>query len=154
MAFYYLFVIINTHKKRVCIGLMFKLNIHDLEIGSPQEFKGNFDSKFLLESDEKELLFKDPVELKILALKTEEELILTFNGSTLVYMPCKICCEMTQIPLQVTDTAFSIPLEEVKGTFFNYTDYVREAFLLELPLTIECHNNECPERKTLSKYLK
>jgi uncharacterized metal-binding protein YceD (DUF177 family) len=133
---------------------MFKLNIHDLTIGSCKEIEGNFDSLFLLDNDEKELVFKDPVQLKILAVKTEDDLILTFNGSTFAYMPCKICNAMTQVALNVSDVSFTIPLNEIKGAVFNYMEYVREAFLLELPLTIECNNNECPERKNLSKYLK
>ena len=133
---------------------MFKLNIHDLAKDSSEIIDKTVKPSFLLENLEKDVAFEDPVKLKINIYRTDKELIFSIQGSTSAIMPCKICNEPVKFILETTGFQHTEPLASIKGSVFNYTDIVREALLLELPLIIECNNNNCPERTNLSSYLK
>jgi len=108
----------------------------------------------LMEVNEQELAFLNPITLKGETYLAEDHLVLHLQLETKATLPCIVCNQAVKIPLVIQDFYHAEPIAEIKGAIFDYTEKVREALLLQTPIYIECSNGKCPERKTLNKYLK
>lgn len=108
----------------------------------------------LLDLNEPDISFHSPVHLKGEAYETDEHLILHLFAHTEVQMPCSVCNQMTVVPLQAEDIYHTIPLNELKSTIFDFTDIVREELVLLIPQFVECQEGKCPERSTVTKFMK
>ncbi len=107
-----------------------------------------------LEIDEKDLLFRAPVFIKGKAYLTNDHLILQIRIATQALLPCAICNNFFDFPIVIEDCLQTEAVEDVENHIFNFTPVIREAILLQVPAFAECHEGKCPERKTLSNYLK
>lgn len=138
--------------------LMFQpctIQLLQLSDGKPELLAISCDPK-LLDVDEVELQFCDPVEIKGTVTLFGNELVLDLQAMTVARLPCLICNEATPIKLQVEQICHSVTLEELQKQVvdgqYNFSEIVREALLLELPLTAEC-GGSCPKRAEVSAYL-
>lgn len=132
---------------------LFQIHIDRLGGERVEKIVGPFDPSFL-EVNEAELQFPYPVEVKGEAYLSEDHLVLHFDASTRAKMPCSVCNEMIETMVEVKNNYYTQPLSEIKGAVFNFQDTLREALLLELPHYIECQNGNCPERATLTPFLR
>jgi uncharacterized metal-binding protein YceD (DUF177 family) len=107
-----------------------------------------------LKVDEKDLFFKDSVQLKGEVYLANDHLITHLNIETTAYLPCSICNDSVQSPVIIKNITLSIPLAEIKGAIFDITEEVRECILLQVPPFIECNSGKCPERENIKKFLK
>lgn len=126
--------------------------IDRLSGGADQSINVTLSPQFL-SIEEKDLYFRDSVAVEGIAYATEEELVLRFSASTSVNVACAICNQMISLPLSVKNVYHTEPLKEIQGALFNFSDVVREALLIELPVRAECSGGTCPERATIAPYL-
>lgn len=130
----------------------FKIYIDRLKGGSTHQINTSFHPSFL-EIDEKELQFRKPVTIQGEAYLTDDHLVIHLSAATIAEMPCAICNHTTQFPLAVHQFYHTEPLSEISSSVYDFSQVVREALLIELPRTIECNGN-CPERESLTPYLR
>ena len=131
---------------------MFSLNIHSLSENDPIQIDDKFDPSFL-DLDEKEIKFKDPVEIKGKIYLASDDLIIDVSIKTYVTMPCSICNEQIKYLLVNKNYIHTQQLKTIKDAVYDYTEIIRQAVILELPTKVECNNN-CPERENIAPYLK
>jgi len=124
-----------------------------LKDGHTQKIEEEISSNFL-DVKEEELSFPSPVSIQGKAYLADDELVLQFDIHTQFIMPCAICNEKISLPIEIKNFYHVEPIAEIKGHIFNFTELLREAILLQIPPFIECNNGKCPERKTLSRYIK
>lgn len=130
-----------------------KIYIDRLKNDDTEEIYEQVENEFL-EVSEKELIFVGKVTVVGRAYLANTHLILDFKIKSVIQMPCSICNEKVEKPHEINDFSHSIELNEIPSAVFDYSDEIRSALLLNLPQFIECHQNHCPRRKDLSKYLK
>lgn len=133
--------------------MQFEIYIDRLKGGITQKISGSFDPSFF-EVDEAELQFPFPVEVEGEAYLSEDHLILHLNASVRAKMPCSVCNEMIETELEVENYYHTEALSEIKEAIFNFKEPLREALLIELPHYVECKNGNCPERATLTPFLR
>lgn len=104
--------------------------------------------------DAKELSFPEAIQVHGEAYLAEDMLVLHLDMETSLLIPCKICNESTKVKVAVKGMYHAEPLEEIKGSVFDYQELLRETILLEAPTLVECHQGNCPQRKMMKKYLK
>jgi len=107
-----------------------------------------------LDLNEKEVKATSPVVIKGEVYVLDDLLMLAFDVSTEVEMPCSICNTSTKVPLQNKNILISIPLSELPSSIFDCSDLVREEIIMLLPQFIECKKGGCPRRQELKSYLK
>lgn len=107
-----------------------------------------------LEITDKELQFDAPVHIDGSAYLAESELVLRLNVSTEAKMPCSICNDWIEIPIQIEDFIHVVPLDEIKTGVYDFKEILREEILVAVPNFIECHDGQCPNRKDIDKFLK
>ena len=107
-----------------------------------------------LDIQEKELWFREKVRFSVQATLMEELLVLKVDAQANASIPCAICNREVRVKLIVRQNYFDVPLAEIKARVFNFKELLREAILLEVPLTVECGQGNCPERKTITRYLR
>jgi uncharacterized metal-binding protein YceD (DUF177 family) len=113
----------------------------------------NLPSSFL-EIEEDELKFSEAVHVHGEAYLADEHFVLKLTAHAEAFLPCLACNQMTEIPLQVEEFYFSLPIAELTSPIFDYSEALREALLLELPHYVECNEGNCPERENMTVYLK
>ncbi len=131
----------------------FKIFVDQLRDGETEELSEELPPSFL-DVNEKDLTFKEPVNLKGEAYLAQDSLVLHFNIDTVAQLPCVICNENVKVPIHIENSYHAIPLEEVKSGIYNMTDLLRENILLETPLFAECNEGNCLKRKDLKQYFK
>lgn len=131
----------------------FKIWIDRLKEGQTQKIDSLFDPDFL-DVEEKELQFPFPIKVSGEAYLADIHLVLHLNALTKAVMPCAICNEMIEIELKVVDFYHTEPIAEIRDAVFDFSSILREALLSELPKYIECKKGNCPQRETLTPYLK
>ncbi|MGD0665665.1 MAG: hypothetical protein ABSA17_08085 [Rhabdochlamydiaceae bacterium] len=107
-----------------------------------------------LELNEKEIRAESPVAVKGEAYVLDDLLMLSFNLSTDVEMPCSICNAPTKVRLQNKNILISLPLSELPSAVYDPTDLIREEVVMLIPQFVECKKGACPARKELNPYLK
>jgi uncharacterized metal-binding protein YceD (DUF177 family) len=107
-----------------------------------------------LKIEESDIAFKTPIHLKGEAYAADDHLVLQLSAQTEALMPCGICNEMTLVFLQTEEIYHTILFEDLPSTIFDFSDIVREEIVLLIPQFVECKQGECPERSSVSKYIK
>lgn len=87
------------------------------------------------------------------AYLADDHLILNFEASCQIKLPCKICNEPTTVDIKCLNQTILIPLSEVKKGAWEASDSIREQILLSIPPFAECEDS-CPEREFVKKFLK
>ncbi|HSX10281.1 MAG TPA: hypothetical protein VLF94_00995 [Chlamydiales bacterium] len=131
----------------------FIILIDRLKGGHSQKIEEALDPSFL-GADEPDLRFTTKVTVKGEAYLTDAHLIVHLKARTVVSMPCSVCNQMIDTELKVENFYHTEPIEEIQGAKFNYSEALREAVLIELPRTVECNKGNCPERATITPYLR
>ncbi|PWU16334.1 MAG: hypothetical protein C5B45_00765 [Chlamydiae bacterium] len=127
--------------------------IDRLKTGQIEKISESISSDFL-EIDEQDLAFDKIFKIEAEAYLANDHLIIQFTLNINAFIPCSICNAMTKNTLKVDNTCFSIPLSEVKGAVFDFTDEVRSTILNLVPSFSECNQGNCPDRSLVKKYLK
>ncbi len=115
-----------------------------LELSLPPDF---------LEINEADLRFNQPVSVKGKAYLAYQDLIVDLNIRAVAEIPCAICNEPTEIPIELDHLMLVEALSEIPTGVFDIRSSLREAILLEVPLTAECAGG-CPKRPEVEKFLK
>ncbi len=130
----------------------FKIFVHRLKDGHQEKIEESLDPSFL-DINEKDLKFSAPVEIEGNASFADGMLVLHLSVETEASMSCAICNQPCPFKISIPHFYYTIPLEEIKGSVFNYQNALREAILIEIPYTTECNSGDCPERASLAKYI-
>jgi len=130
---------------------LFKIYVHRLTEGRKERIEERIDPTFM-DVAESELSFTSPVLVKGEAFLATDTLILRLRVETETVMPCAICNKDVRIKILIPNFCHTEELSGIKGGIFDYSGILREAVLLELPMTAECENS-CPERETISVFL-
>ncbi len=125
-----------------------------LKDGQSDNFTAQLNPSALELPNNSEISFKDPVRVSGSVSLIDGFLCFYFdNIHTSYQMPCSICNAMTAKTIVIEDESY--PLEEgCKESCIDAAPFVRELLLLNVPYTIECSEQGCPERQALSSYLK
>ena len=107
-----------------------------------------------LELHEKEIKTSSPVTVKGEVYVLDDLLMLSFDVSTEIEMPCSICNKIVKVPLKNKNILISIPLSELPSSIFDCSELVREEIVMLVPQFVECKKGACPERPELKPYLK
>lgn len=107
-----------------------------------------------LDLHEKEIRTSSPVTVKGEVYVLDDLLMLSFDVSTEIEMPCSICNKIVKVPLKNKNFLISIPLSELPSSVFDCSELVREEIVMLVPQFIECKKGACPERPELKPYLK
>lgn len=126
-----------------------RLRAHEVE-----QIHETVPSDFLLEASEEDLQFLAPVRLEGEAYLAHQELVLKLSLSATALMPCAVCNKPVEVKIHIPELLHMEPLTAFKRGYFDMTDVVREAILLEVPLVTECQGGQCPDRKEMERYLK
>lgn len=129
-----------------------KIFVHRLREGKVEHIDETFGPE-LMDLSEKELLFKDPVQVAGHASVVDGEFCLSLKVVTRAYMPCRVCSEWVSVVLQTPELIHTQPLTELRSGVFHMQGMIREGVLLELPYCVECGSGICPERKEINRYL-
>jgi uncharacterized metal-binding protein YceD (DUF177 family) len=124
-----------------------RLRDHDLKIH--ETFKPDF-----LDVKEEHLKFSYPVALKGEAYLADDTLVMHLNVATEAEIPCSVCNEMTKVEIAIPEFYLAVPLNEIKGGIYDYSEALREEIVLAVPQFAECSGGTCPQRKELEKFLK
>jgi len=127
------------------------LFIDRLQSGKTEKIKETLSSEFL-EIHEPELTFSDKIFIDGEAYLANEHLIIQLEVKLHVIMPCSICNNPTEFPLELHRFYHTEEINQIKSHIYNYSSALREAILLEVPSFVECRGN-CPERGELKKYI-
>lgn len=131
----------------------FKIYIEQLRGGEIEEISEDLSPDFL-DIHEKDLVFVDPVIVEGQAYLTENDLVLHLDINTFCLVPCAICNSQVKVEIKIKGFYHAVPLEEIKSGIYNFREILRETILLEVPLSAECEQGNCPHRKEIEKYLK
>lgn len=131
----------------------FRIFVEQLRDGSTEEIDEEFAPDFL-EIHEKDLSFSKPVTVRGQVYLAEEMLILHFDIHATATLPCAICNEPADVPIDIKGFYHAVPLDEIKGAIYDLREILRETILLEVPNLAECHQGKCPQRDSLKKFFK
>lgn len=107
-----------------------------------------------LDIQEKDLMLTTPVSISGSAYLANEHLVLDLKITAQLELPCTICNKFAPFPVEIATGAFTVPIEEIKGAIYDFSDDVRSQILLKAPPFLECNSGQCPERKDINKYFK
>lgn len=130
-----------------------KIFIDRLKGDAVEQIEEELPSHFL-EVQEADLSFAHPIQLKGSAYLANQHLILELTISTSAQIPCIICNEKVEVPIQIQNVPHTIEISSIKSAVYDYSQEVRNAILLKVPTFVECQDGNCPERKIINKYLK
>lgn len=130
----------------------FKIYIDRLKDDDTEQIYEVIDNA-LFDIAEKELQLTGKVTVSGQAYLAKNHLILELKVKAKALLPCSICNKPTEVPLVVEDFNHIQEICEIKSAVWDYTDEVRNAFLLKVPQFTECHDGKCPGRKEITKYL-
>ncbi len=130
-----------------------KIYVEQLRGGKTQSLQESIAPSFLA-IDEPELSFVDPVVIEGEAYLAHEELVVQVKVSTKARIPCRVCNELFKYDIVVPKLVHVQPIEGFKRGYFDISEMLREAILLEVPPIAECHGGHCPSRGELEGYLR
>lgn len=107
-----------------------------------------------LDIHEKELSCDAPVRIEGEVYATEDHLVFHLTCTTSIKLPCAVCNQTLSLPLNVSKIYHTLSLKELSSAIFDYSTLVREEIILKIPPFAECCNGQCPERASLSSFLK
>lgn len=130
----------------------FSIYVDRLEGGEKLPIYEELSSEFM-DIHEAELAFESPIRVEGEAYLGGEALIIHLKSVTgRAVMPCCICNSNTTVPIALHDIYFTEETAKIRGGIFSFKELLREAILLEVPLTAECHQGSCPQRESMAQY--
>jgi len=130
----------------------FKIYVDRLRGEKSETISFNLDATFL-DVTEKDLTFSKEISVEGETYIADEYLIIRFSALTVATLPCSICNEGVDFPIELKNFYHTEPLEEIKGAIFDFKDLLRDTILLQAPLFAECIGG-CQERSKVNKYFK
>jgi uncharacterized metal-binding protein YceD (DUF177 family) len=124
-----------------------------LRDGHKESIHLDLDPSFL-DVHEKELSFNTPVHIEGEAYATETHLLFHLTVLAQAQLNCSVCNSPFSFAIKIEKLYHTIPLNELKSAVFDYSALIREEILLQIPPYAECSNGQCPERASLSSFLK
>jgi uncharacterized metal-binding protein YceD (DUF177 family) len=131
----------------------FKIFVDRLKDGSELVIKETVSSDFL-DIQETELSFSPQVSFKGKSYLADDHLVVNLNVNATAILPCKICNEPVQVEILLSELTFTLSVNEIASSVFDFSSLLREAILLEVPPFAECQKGSCPERENVKKYFK
>ncbi|MCX6987995.1 MAG: hypothetical protein NTZ52_00570 [Chlamydiae bacterium] len=101
-----------------------------------------------------DLSFTEKVSVSGTAYVAIDHLILKLQADSKISMPCSICNEQTEMKIELSDFYHTELLSDISGGVFDFTQLLREDLLLQVPHFTECNKGKCPERESITHYLK
>jgi uncharacterized metal-binding protein YceD (DUF177 family) len=131
----------------------FKIFVDRLKEGHVEKIREVAPPDFL-DVHEQELSFPESVSVVGDAYLVDDHVVLHLEIKTVVSLPCSVCNRATLVPIHLKNSYETQPLDEIPTSIFHYTEKLRTALLLQIPAYAECNEGKCPERVSISKYLK
>ena len=110
-------------------------------------------SPIIMEGINNEASYDHDIKVETDATIAAEFLILNISIETEVKIFCKICNSPITKKISVSEKHVSFSLSDMKSGLFSLAPFICELININTPRYQECKGN-CPERDTLSKYLK
>lgn len=132
---------------------LFKIYADRLKKDDVEEIHEVIDNNFI-DIEEEELVFIGQTKIAGQAYLTTSHLVLALKVKALAKIPCSICNEKTETPIEINDFSYAVALSEIKSGVYDYSEEIRTAILLKVPPFVECHQGHCPHRKEVNKYFK
>lgn len=107
----------------------------------------------LLEVDEPELSFPEPIQIAIKAYLSEDHVVLHIDVKTTCTTPCVICNESATQTILIKNFHHTQLLDDTDA-IMDCLPLLRELILLEVRTYIECNSGSCPERTSIHSHLK
>lgn len=108
----------------------------------------------LMEIEEKELSFPEPIVVKGKVYIANDHLVMHFDIATTARLPCMVCNDFFTLNISIKNFYQTVALSELSSPQFNFSPEIREAILLQIPQYAECHQGKCPERQIITRFLK
>jgi len=131
----------------------FKIYITHLKDDDTEQIFEIVESDFL-ELKEQELSFIEKITVSGQAYLAKNHLVLDLKIKAKALIPCSICNETIEVPLEIDNFTHTVELCEVKSAFYDFSEEIRHNILLKIPHFVECNKGHCPQRNTVNKYLK
>jgi len=131
----------------------FRIHTESLRNGHVEKIQEEFSCDFI-DVKEDRLIFKDPVFVSGEAYLADSDLVLHLDIETKAIIPCSICNEPVEVPIDLKGLYLTEPLDQIKTGLFSLVEPLREAILIETPAFAECNQGNCPARNELEKYFK
>lgn len=131
----------------------FRIFVEQLREGHTEEIDETFTPAFL-DVQEKDLVFEKPVRVNGQVYLADDMLVLHLDIATVAGIPCSVCNRPVEVPIAIEEFYHAVPLNEIKGAVYDFSEILRETILLEVPLLAECGDGKCPQRKVIEKFLK
>lgn len=131
----------------------FKIYVEHLRDGQHRAISEKYPADFL-DVHEEALTFEKPVLVNGEAYLAGDSLVLHLKIVATGSIPCSICNKPVEVITAIDNFYHAEPLEEIKGSSFDFRDVIREAILVDTPPFAECNDGNCSARKDISKYLK
>lgn len=131
----------------------FKIYIDRLKGGAAQKIDFLLEPSFM-DINEPELSFPAPVRVRGEAYLTDDHLVLHLQAAAIAERPCAICNKIIKTEVSVNNFYHTEMLKDIPSAVFDYSEALREALLVELPLVVECNGGKCPERESLTPFMR
>jgi uncharacterized metal-binding protein YceD (DUF177 family) len=106
----------------------------------------------LPEGDECSVL--SPIQVRGNIYKTDDWVILEAEVDTSIQMPCSTCNEPFEYSIHIDSWKVQENISSIKEGFWDLTEQLREAIVLEFPFLAVCGNGSCTNVDRIRPYLK
>jgi uncharacterized metal-binding protein YceD (DUF177 family) len=86
--------------------------------------------------------------------RTEDFLFFEAKVDTAIQMPCSTCTELFTYPIHIDSWKIQEQASLIKEGFWDLTEQLREAIVVEFPFIAKCGNEVCKNFDTIKPYLK
>lgn len=130
----------------------YKIYVDRLGLGKQQAIDETIEAKdFPLKDDA--LRVSGPLYLKGEAYIAQDQLVLHLRAQIDFQVPCAVCNNWADLPIQLEQLYITEPLAEIRGGVFDFEEKLREELLLAVPYVYEC-GGKCPRRSEIKEFLK
>ena len=139
----------NSHKKTVlCIPIDRCLEGEQLFIDE------EVDSQFLDLSDKDEIVPVSPVRISAKIYRAQEWLIVSAHISAQIRLSCSTCNDEFIFNIDLPSFFHQEQLDEIKDGFWDMSETIREAILIEVPFLGYCDGSSCKNIKQIKQYFR
>ncbi len=129
-----------------------KIYIDRLRDGHIERIDGEYQQDFI-SVNENSLSFNAPITAKGEIYLCDDTIVVHFDASTHVTLPCIVCNDPTDVVIAVKDVYVSENISNIRSRVYDFSSELREALLLEAPSFAECNNGSCPHRDDMKKFM-
>lgn len=130
----------------------YKIYVDRLGLGKQQLIDEQVESKEFPLADEA-LRVASPLEIRGEAYTAQDQLVLHLKAGVTFLVPCAVCNEWTELPIQLEELYITEPLAAIRGGVYSFEEKLREELLLAVPYVYEC-GGSCPKRSEIKTFLK